>query len=293
MTTIRIASVAFSIGPISGFDDYADHVSRLVRSAIEMHRAEVILFPELSTFELATALKPGLSMKEMLAGLAGFTDDYLALFQKLAKQESVYISAGTQITEKNGRLYNVAYLMTPSGRVEIQPKLHGVPIIESPYLTPGDELAVIDTDFGRLAILTCYDIEFPEPSRIAALKKADLLLVPSATADEQGYWRVRHCAQARCIENQVYVVSSNLLGDTGIPGMSFWGRAAILTPCDKGFPAGGIAHETVPNREHIAFAELDIALLIENREHGAVRPMKDKRLDLLQTQYQLQISLQP
>jgi predicted amidohydrolase len=111
------------------------------------------------------------------------------------------------------------------------------------------------------------------------LRGADILISPSATFDEQGYWRVRHCGHARCIEDQVYVVHCSLLGSAA--GLPLWGMASILTPCDALFPLKGIAAESPLNEETIVTADLDTELLHEHRKKGTVTTLKDRRWDVL------------
>ncbi len=77
----------------------------------------------------------------------------------------------------------------------------------------GDEVRVFDTDCGKIAIQICYDIEFPELGRIATEKGAKIIFTPFCTEDRQGYLRVRYCAQARAVENQVYTVISGTVGN--------------------------------------------------------------------------------
>jgi predicted amidohydrolase len=141
-------------------------------------------------------------------------------------------------------------------------------------------LKIFETEKVKFSILTCYDLEFPETSRLMTLRDADILISPSATLDEQGYWRVRHCGHARAIEDQVYVVHCSLLGN--VAGLPFWGMASVLTPCDTGFPVKGIAAESPLNEECLITAELDTELLHENRIQGTVTPLKDRRWDVLE-----------
>jgi len=281
MTSIRAASIAMKIRQITHFNDYADHVTHLIQS-LSQFRPDFILLPELSTFELVTMMNDMPTIGDLLNEISAYTDQYITLYRSLAIKESAYIIAGSQITKLKNRLYNIAYLFTPDGRVEMQPKLHTIPVLERPYITAGDNLSIFETEKGRIAIMICYDIEFPEPSRIAALRQADVLFIPSATIDEQGYWRVRHCAHARCIENQIYSVTSHLIGNTGKSGLSFWGKSAILTPCDKAFPIAGIASETQTNEESVSVSELEFDLLVQHRKKGLVQPLQDSRLDLLE-----------
>src|SRR5690606_41547977 len=92
------------------------------------------------------------------------------------------------------------------GRVDEQRKVHITPHERRDWVIEGgDKFQVFDTDAGRVAIMICYDIEFPELGRIAASQDVDIICVPFWTDTKNGYLRVRHCAQARAIENECYV----------------------------------------------------------------------------------------
>lgn len=147
---------------------------------------------------------------------------------------------------------------------------------------PGDALHVFETDRGRIAILVCYDIEFPELSRIATERGAHILFVPFNTNDRLGYQRVRSCAQARAIENQVYVAIAGCAGNLPFVENAdiHYSQCGIFTPSDVGFARDGIAAESTPNIETVLTHELDVASLRRNRHHGTVRPFTDRRTDL-------------
>ncbi len=276
MAKIRVSAVPFKAGPVSSFDDFADHVARLVeRAAAES--PDILVFPELFTIELMHFFE-GHDIIEKFARLTTYTGDYLSLFQGLARDKALYIVAGSHLREREGKFYNTAHLFTPEGKVWEQEKCHLVPF-ETAWTSPGDELKIFETEKVKFSILTCYDLEFPETSRLMTLRGADLLISPSATLDEQGYWRVRHCGHARCIEDQVYVVHCSLLGN--VAGLPFWGMASVLTPCDTGFPRKGIAAESPLNEESVATADLDTEMLYENRRKGTVTALKDRRWDVL------------
>ena len=103
-----------------------------------------------------------------------------------------------KFTVEGDRLYNVAYLFRRDGTLEKQYKLHITPSERKWWgVTHGDRVHVFETDRGRIAILICYDIEFPEIVRIAVRKGAQILFVPFNTDERHGYLRVRICAQAR------------------------------------------------------------------------------------------------
>ena len=130
-----------------------------------------------------------------------------------------------------------------------------------------------------MAIIICYDIEFPELSRIAVSKGAKIIFVPFNTDDRRAYLRVRYCAQARAIENQVYVVLTGCVGN--LPQVEnldiHFSQAAILTPSDVEFSREAIASEAVPNTETLIYQDLDLNLLHRNREMGNAQTWNDRK----------------
>ncbi len=277
MANIRVSAVPFKAGPVSSFDDFADHVTRLVEQAAA-EDPDFVVFPELFTAELLNFFEEP-DIVDKFARLTTYTEDYVSLFSGLARDKAFYIVGGSHLKDVDGKFYNTGHLFTPEGKVWEQQKCHLVPF-ERAWTSPGDELKIFETEKVKFSILTCYDLEFPETSRLMTLRGADLLISPSATLDEQGYWRVRHCGHARCIEDQVYVVHCSLLGNVG--GLPFWGMASVLTPCDSGFPLKGIAAESPLNEETVITTDLDTEMLYENREQGTVTTLKDRRWDVLE-----------
>jgi predicted amidohydrolase len=285
MTRIRVSAAAFKAGQIRSFDDFAQHVARLVDLAAA-GTPDFLIFPELFTAELMNFFdEPDLPAK--FARLTTYTNDYMNLFPSLAKDKGFYIIAGSHLKEVEGKFYNTSHIFTPDGQTWEQRKCHLFPI-ETAWTKPGDKLAVFETDKVKFSVLTCYDLEFPEAARLMTLQGADLLLSPSATLDHHGYWRVRHCGHARSIEDQVFVVHCSLMGL--VAGLDFWGMSSILTPCDKGFPTKGIAAESIPGVECIVSADLDTEMLYEIRKRGAATTLKDRRWDLLDELYRFENS---
>jgi predicted amidohydrolase len=171
-------------------------------------------------------------------------------------------------------------LFAPSGQHGIQRKLHMTRFeAEEWFVSPGTHLRVFETDIGRLAVNVCYDVEFPELARAAARLGAYILVAPSCTDDRQGYLRVRYCAQARAIENQLYVIQSCTVGSLPmVPAVSLnYGQAAILTPSDFSFSRDGILAEGVPNQESMVIGELNLTTIQETRASGTVLPLRDSR----------------
>lgn len=278
---LRVSAVQYHLHTIHSFEDFAKQCEHYIKTAQEFG-SEFILFPEFFTTQLLSIGNDqgtSLSINE----LPDFTEQYKNLFIQFAKETKMHIIAGTHVINKNGRLYNVAHLFYPDGRIAEQAKLHITPTeVEEWNMSAGDGLEVFDTDKGRIAVLTCYDIEFPEIVRMAKAKGADVIFCPSCTDDRHGFHRVRYTCHARAIENQVYVVVTGTVGS--LPTVDFmrgnFGQAAVITPNDVPFPPKGIMVEGEINDDMIVTADLDLSLLYEVRERGSVTTWRDRRVDL-------------
>ena len=128
----------------------------------------------------------------------------------------------------------------------------------------------------------CYDVEFPELSRLLAEEGMDILFVPFLTDTQNGYSRVRHCAQARAIENECYVAIAGSVGNLPkVQNMDIqYAQSMVFTPCDFAFPTNGIKAEATANTEMILIADVDLDLLRELNQFGSVRNLKDRRSDI-------------
>jgi predicted amidohydrolase/ribosomal protein S18 acetylase RimI-like enzyme len=273
---VRIAAVQYLLRPIGRFEDFASQVEFFVRSAKE-YRSHFVLFPEFFTMQLLSYINepaPALAVRR----LAQLAPDYEELFMRLAQETGIYIIAGTHPVIQRGKVFNAAHLFTPNGQVFRQKKVHLTPTESGPYqLSRGHGLYLYHTDFGNIAILVCYDVEFPEVARVMAEAGAEILFVPSCTDGREGFCRVRYCAQARAIENQIYVAMTGTVGNLPlVPCMATnYGQAAILTPSDYFFARDGIAAEGNINQEQMVVADVDLDLLDEQRVNGSVIPLQD------------------
>jgi len=277
---LRVSAVQYHLHTISSFEQFAEQVTHYVKTAAEFE-AEFVLFPEFFTTQLLSIPSP--SGTPQIGDLNEYTDRYRELFKSLAEQTGMYLIGGTHIVRKEGRLYNTAHLFYPDGRVEEQAKLHLTPteVIEW-KITPGESVRVFDTPKGKIAMLTCYDIEFPEIVRMVRGMGADVVFCPSCTDDRHGFHRVRYTSHARTIEDQIYVVTTGTVGS--LPTVDFmranFGQAAVLTPNDIPFPPRGILAEGELNQDMIITADLDLAMLHAIREKGSVMTWRDRRTDL-------------
>jgi predicted amidohydrolase len=280
MQRIRVASLQYYIRPVDSFEQFRDQVVSLVETAAD-YKSRLIVFPEYFTCQLLTLGDTRQPITEQVRRLSDQVPRYRELLSYLAQQRGVYIVGGTIPVSGDGdTLYNVCHVFSPHGEVGTQAKLHMTRWENEEWLvSPGERLRIFDTDWGRMAVAICYDVEFPELARVAARKGAEVLVVPSCTDDRQGFLRVRYCAQARAIENQMYVVHSCTVGSLPmVPAVSLnYGQASILTPSDFAFSRDGILADGVPNQESMVIGDLDLELVRDSRERGTVLPLRDSQ----------------
>ena len=277
---VRIAAVQYLLRSIDDWAGFENQV-RFVMKAAGDYKPQFVMFPEIFTTQLLSFMDTS-DLRTAVRRMDEFTDRYIELFTDLAKRWGVHIIGGSHPTLSNGKLLNTAYLFSPQGKVFTQDKIHLTRWEKEKWKgDPGHQLTVFDTPHGRIAILICYDIEFPELSRMVCEQGADIIFVPSCTDDRQGFWRVRYCCHARAIENQVYVAVTGTVGNLAVEGLGLhYGQAAIITPSDFPFARDGIAAEGVPNMEQIVIADVDLAKLVANRVNGTTIPLYDKSKDV-------------
>lgn len=278
---VRVCAVQYQMRKIESFEDFATQFEFFVDVAAG-YEADFVLFPEMLTLQLLSYLPPqppGQGVRQ----LTQFTERFVALGRQLALAYNINIIGGSHYTEREDGLFNVAYLFRRDGTVEEQDKIHITPNEQRWWGTrPGSEIRVFDTDRGKVAVSICYDTEFPEMARIATEKGAQILFVPFCTDNRQGHLRVMRCAQARAIENQLYVVTAGTVGNIpSVENMDVnYAQSGIFTPSDFPFPPDGVAGLCEPNIEATVIADLDLELLRRNRAGGTVRPWRDRRTDL-------------
>lgn len=276
---IRIATAQYYIRPIERWEDFVAQVRAIVEVAAGYH-SRLLVLPEYFTMQLCALHDYRRPISDLVRAVSGYVPHFLELMTDLSRKHDIYIVAGTipVADESADRVYNDAFVFGPSGRHGVQGKLHMTRFEkEDWHVSARSRLHVFETDFGRMAVAICYDVEFPELVRAAAHQGIHLLAVPSSTDDRMGYFRVRLCARARTIENQLYVVHSPTVGALPfVPDVaSNYGNAAIFTPHDYSFARDGILAEGQLNQEQIVVGELDMRSIDESRTFGTVLPLND------------------
>lgn len=280
-TVIRLGLVQWQMRLYKDLDELMQQVEYFV-DAVSGYRSDFALFPEFFNAPLMAEYNH-LSESEAIRKLAEYTEEIKIRFSELAITYNINIITGSMPEILDGNLYNVGYLCKRDGGVERFEKLHVTPDEVKVWgLQGGNILQTFDTDCGKIGILICYDIEFPELSRILAKEGMDILFVPFLTDTQNGYSRVRNCAQARAIENECYVAIAGSVGNLPkVHNMDIqYAQSMVFTPCDFSFPTNGIKAEATPNTEMILIADVDVGMLRELNQFGSVRNLKDRRTDI-------------
>lgn len=279
---VRVCAAQYEMRRLRSWEEFEHQVSFFVDTA-EQYNCHFLLFPELFTVQLFSLLDPEAKPIDAISELADMTDRYKEMFVGMARRSGLHIIGGSHPVRTPDGIQNVAHLFCPSGSVYTQEKIHVTPNEREEYgIRPGDNIRVFDTGYARIAIVICYDIEFPELSRLLTLAGAEIVFVPYSTDERKAYLRVRYTAHARAVENYVYVVMAGNVGN--LPQVDNflinYGEAVICTPSDFPFPKDALAATADPNSETVVISDLDLSSLEHTREMGSVRPLRDRRADL-------------
>lgn len=286
-TMVRVGVVQRRMRSVRSVEDLMHQVEFFI-DALSDYRADFAVLPEFFSAPLM-GLDPDMASVDAIRFLAGFTPAIRDAISELSVSYNINVVAGSIPLVEEGNVYNVAYLCRRDGTVEAQKKIHITPAERKDWgIEGGDDLRVFDTDAGKVGILICYDVEFPELCRFLSEQDMDILFVPFWTDTKNGYLRVRHCAQARAIENECYVAIAGSVGN--LPRVDNvdiqYAQSAVFTPSDFYFPHDGIISEAVPNTEMLLFADLDLDKLKLLHKEGSVTNLKDRRHDLYRIKWQ-------
>lgn len=290
-TTVRIGLVQWQMRSYNTLDDVFEQVEFFV-DAVSDYKSDFVLFPEYFNAPLMANYNH-LGEAQSIRGLAKYTEDVRDRFINLAISYNINIITGSMpYIKEDGSLYNVGFLCRRDGSYEMYEKVHVTPDeIKSWGLSGGKMVKTFDTDCAKIGVLICYDVEFPELSRIMADQGMQILFVPFLTDTQNGYSRVRICAQARAIENECFVAIAGSVGNLPrVHNMDIqYAQSGVFTPCDFAFPMDGRRAEATPNTEMILVSDVDLNLLSELHTYGSVRNLRDRRNDL----YELKVKIKP
>ena len=282
----RIGCIQWQMRYFNNVEELLQQVEYYV-DALSDYSCDVALFPEFFNAPLM-GLSPSDSSIDAIWHLATYTDEILTAVSHLAVSYNITIIAGSMPVVEEEELYNVSYICKRDGTIESQYKLHPTPHEKEDWIMKGgNSLKTFDTDFGKIGVLICYDVEFPELARILSDQEMQILFVPFWTDTKNGYLRVRRCAQARAIENECYVAIAGSVGN--LPKVDNvdiqYGQTAVFSPSDFAFPHDAIVSETTPNTEMTLIVDLDLDKLTKLQNEGSVRNYLDRRRDLYRVEW--------
>ncbi len=219
-----------------------------------------VVLPELWT--TGYSLK---NIRELAEPLDGET---ITMLLEICSKWKTYV-IGSIAELRNEKIFNTATIAGPEGLVGFYNKVHLFRLIDEPvYFTPGWSCHVFQTIFGKVGIIICYDLRFPELARKVALDGAQILFVPAEWPSPRGaQWRL--LLKARAIENQMFIVASNCVGSD--EKNTYFGHSVVLNPLGEAIVEGGDA-------EMILTCEVDMSLIDKTRSF--IPCFEDRRSDL-------------
>ena len=271
---VRVAAAQYPIDPVASWAAYEVKIGQWVAEAAG-EGAQLLLFPEYGAMELAriAAQEVWSHLQHSIDFVGDLRAKVDALHVALAKRHDVHIVASSLPQRDGGAAYNVARVVSPSGRIGEQRKLMMTRFEREHWgISGGREINVFETRVGMFGVAICYDAEFPLIARAMSDAGAAMIMVPSCTDSLHGYHRVRVGAQARALENQCYVVHSPTVGEAlWSPAIdSNVGAAGVYGPPDLGFPDDGVVAQGRLNEVMWLYADLDLTAVTRVRLNGQV-----------------------
>lgn len=197
-----------------------------------------------------------------------------------AKQYGIYLISGS-MPEKDaeGKVYNTSYIFDRQGKqIGKHRKVHlfdidvtgGQTFKESDTLTAGDHDTVFDTEFGRMGVMLCFDIRFPELARMMVNDGAKAIFVPAAFNMTTGpaHWELSF--RTRALDNQIYMIGCAPMRDESA-GYISWGHSIVTDPW-------GRVIDMLDEKEGVLLTELNLDYEEQVREELPL--LKSRRKDM-------------
>jgi len=206
-------------------------------------------------------------------------DHIYTLLEECAREEGIYLSAGSVPEYEDGKLYNTAYVFNPQGKcIAKHRKVHLFDIdipgkqrfMESETLCKGNDITVFGSEYGKMGLCICFDVRFPEIGRLTALKGAKVMVVPASFNTTTGPAGWELCMRAQAMFNQIYVIATSTALN---PDASYhsYGHSLVVDPW-------GQVINTLDYDEDILYTDIDLTLVEEVREQLPL--LKHRRDDI-------------
>jgi predicted amidohydrolase len=261
---VALAQISCKIGDK---EHNLDVMKRNIKQA-KNQGANLIVFPEFALtgcvcrdtyYELAEPVPKGESICRL---------------EEIAKKEAIHVVFGAleRSDKAHATLYNTAVLLGPNGFIGKYQKMH-LPthsvFEEKRYFRLGYQTPVFETEIGKLGLIICYDVFFPEITRLLRLKGSQLVICISASPGVRRRF-FETLISARAIENTAFLVYVNLVGVEN--GLQFWGGSRIVAPNGK------ITSQVKYDEEDLVIGKIDYADLEQTETF--VPTLRDLRPEL-------------
>lgn len=260
---VAIAQLATSVDKNSNLGKAQHYIAKA-----KSQGADIVFLPE---FYMALATpKSGVLPVDVAEPLDG---PFNSALRKAARENEIYVVCGMYESKPDDRkrAYNTTVFIDRSGKlIHSYRKTHlydAFSYQESDTIIPGENpYKVVETEFGKIGLMVCYELRFPEIARQFALQEADILFVPAgwvAGPMKEEHWQT--LIRARAIENTMFVIGANLVGDI------FTGRSLMVDPM-------GVILASAGEEETLITAEVDLDRIRRVREK--LPSVRDRRPEL-------------
>ncbi len=196
-----------------------------------------------------------------------------------ARKNKIYLVAGSMPERDDGKIYNTSYVFDRNGKqIAKHRKMHlfdcdipgGAFFHESDTLTAGNEATVFETEFGKFGLMICFDIRFPELSRLMINQGAKMIIVPAAFNMTSGpaWWEIMF--RTRATDNQVFMAGCSPSRDENA-GYVAWGHSLVVNPFGK-------IISQLNEKEGILYQNVDLAEVEDFRNQYKI--LKSRRTDI-------------
>ncbi|MGN6090284.1 MAG: carbon-nitrogen hydrolase family protein [Actinomycetales bacterium] len=279
----KITAAAIQIAPLPGpltpdvVKANCAKAADWVRRCVDATGAKLVVLPE----SASTGFTPDVSPEELWDLVSEVPGPVTEAVQEAARATGAHVVWGTyERGPERGVVYNAAVLISSDGEVAgVYRKTHPFCTemrARGGWVTPGDDVCVVDTAIGRIGMIICFDGDYPELSRIQALQGGEILARPSALLRSADIWELT--SRARAYDNHVYVIGANATG-ADPAGVLYFGNSHIVTPIAE-IVAKAATHECWVS------AELDPQRAMASLTPGSSVPqvfdhLADRNLDLI------------
>ncbi|WML41381.1 carbon-nitrogen hydrolase family protein [Neobacillus sp. OS1-2] len=263
---VAIAQLSTSVDKFANLEKAIEYISKAKGLG-----ADFVILPE---FFMALATpKSGVLPVDVAEPLDG---PFVTGLMEAARQNEIYVVCGLYESKPDDqkRAYNTTVLINRSGQlVHSYRKTHlydAFSYHESDTIIPGDnQYKIVETEFGKIGLMVCYELRFPEIARQFALQEADILVVPAgwvAGPMKEDHWQT--LIRARAIENTLFVCGANLVGDI------FTGRSVIVDPM-------GVIQASGGEEETLILSDIDLDRI--QRVRGKLPSVKNRKPEFYPT----------